>query len=349
MKNTKLFTLAFIGLITLSNSLFAAEVNDANFKLFVEKNKTQLIRKSLEFQAVVFDDYKGGSYRIRKELLPKEFIGGEMHCGKLDINNDLTAFIQIAYGQKTVQKGKVVLVSSSEWEIVDDSEAYETGGKPTFIVHAEHCAVRSASSNPAMAKSPAEVSQKASTQFVSPAPGSLVSGRYLISADGEEVTDAKTDLVWRRCPEGLKSRMESCLNVEVIDFVGVGKKVNCPDGFTIFFSYGCQRPLLQPVTYSRIEALDRAKNLASVNGKGWRIPTSKEYFSLFISDSVRAPFLNWHVDQRVFPDNPRVNFITSEINSSQQPVFIGFDTIGAIRGGNYPMNEKGRLRLVRSN
>lgn len=78
--------------------------------------------------------------------------------------------------------------------------------------------------------------------------------RYAYSADGAEVTDAQTGLIWRRCTEG-QTWMNS----------------TCTGGLTVF---GHERALAHAMTQS-----------------GWRLPNVKELTSLVDTGSVR-PAIN---------------------------------------------------------
>lgn len=130
-----------------SKPVNGADVTDANFKEFIGKHKGDVIKKNVELQTTVIDNYKGGSYQIRKAVLPKEFKGGEIHCATLYINNKVAASSQDSITDPLIKTGNSVLLSSNEFELHDDSEAYETRTKPTFIMHAQRCNARSASPN----------------------------------------------------------------------------------------------------------------------------------------------------------------------------------------------------------
>ena len=76
------------------------------------------------------------------------------------------------------------------------------------------------------------------------ATSSQAQDRFTTSADGQEVTDATTKLVWRRCAEGLKWNGKTC----------AGK--------------------LLKVKYAG------AKSAAASAGNGWRLPTREELVTL---------------------------------------------------------------------
>ena len=88
--------------------------------------------------------------------------------------------------------------------------------------------------------------------------------RYAVSADGQEVTDTTTHLVWRRCVEGASW-----------------------DGHT------CQGKA------TRFTFAD-AKKAAAAAGHGWRVPTKDELTSLVVTPAKRGP----HIDLGAFPAAP---------------------------------------------
>jgi len=75
---------------------------------------------------------------------------------------------------------------------------------------------------------------------------SAAQGRYSVSPDGNEVTDATTHLVWRRCAEGLRWNGRAC------------------DGKLTKFFY------------------HEAKQHAADSGAHWRLPTRDELVTLVV-------------------------------------------------------------------
>lgn len=98
---------------------------------------------------------------------------------------------------------------------------------------------------------------------------SVVSQRYLYSADGLEVHDAATGLSWRRCPEGYYTSPTD---------------VTCASNFTSTFTHEL--------------ALTRAKTISTSTGKEWRVPNAKELLSIADTTKSGPPF-----DTSIFPNN----------------------------------------------
>lgn len=90
--------------------------------------------------------------------------------------------------------------------------------------------------------------------------------RFTISSDGQEVTDATTRLVWRRCGEGAHWDGKTC----------TGKLVK----------------------YKYASARQAAESAAKGTGKTWRIPTREELVTLYDAKLKKTP----RVDGRVFPN-----------------------------------------------
>lgn len=87
---------------------------------------------------------------------------------------------------------------------------------------------------------------------------------FVISADGSEVTDQKTGLIWKRCSEGMAWNGTTCA------------------GAATLFRYET--------------ALAHARTLASSTGVGWRVPNIKELASII--DKSR---INPAIDATAFP------------------------------------------------
>jgi hypothetical protein len=96
--------------------------------------------------------------------------------------------------------------------------------------------------------------------------------RYSYSSDGSEVTDSKTGLVWRRCPEGWSWVDSTC-------------RIAPPT----------------PTAYTYEEALARAQSQ-----HGWRLPSVKEMSS--IADRSRS---NPAIDTTAFPATVAAQFWSS--------------------------------------
>jgi hypothetical protein len=104
-------------------------------------------------------------------------------------------------------------------------------------------------------------------------------GRFAISADGQEVTDAKTRLTWRRCAEGMRWDGKAC------------------SGKLLKFSYaGAKR-----------DAAESARD-----GKGWRIPSRDELIALVDMDQKKKP----RIDPKAFPQTPSLPFWAARAGST---------------------------------
>ncbi len=134
--------------------------------------------------------------------------------------------------------------------------------------------------------------------------------RFTLSADGQEVVDSKTGLVWRRCVEGMSWKARTC----------TGKA---------FFS-------------NQAEAAARAKNTATAEGAPWRLPTMKELSSIVNvreADEGKAT-----IDPAAFPATPVARFWTSSSVGPGYFMYVGFAEGSAGEGAR---NSPGAVRLVR--
>jgi hypothetical protein len=94
-------------------------------------------------------------------------------------------------------------------------------------------------------------------------------GRFTLSADGAEVTDTTTKLVWRRCVEGMQWDGKAC------------------SGKPMRFKYA------------------EAKRHVADSGKGWGIPTRTELASLVDRTPKKKKPL---IDAVAFPQTPALQF-----------------------------------------
>jgi Protein of unknown function (DUF1566) len=134
--------------------------------------------------------------------------------------------------------------------------------------------------------------------------------RYNLSADGQEVTDSKTGLVWRRCAEGMVWKAPTCTG--------------------------------QAVYSTQAEAAGRAKAVATSGDQPWRLPTMKELSSIV---AVReAGEGKAAIDATIFPVTPLARFWTSSSVGPGYFMFVGFLEGSA---GEGPRNSPGATRLVR--
>lgn len=103
--------------------------------------------------------------------------------------------------------------------------------------------------------------------------------RFIISEDGTEVTDNKTGLIWRRCPEGMIASDDGCVGI--------------------------------PGTYNLANALALAQSEAKATRKAWRLPKVEELSSI-VDMNRKDP----SIDTDVFPGTPGSPFFTSSPDGS---------------------------------
>ena len=134
--------------------------------------------------------------------------------------------------------------------------------------------------------------------------------RYAISADGSEVTDSKTGLIWRRCPEGMTASSNGCSGVAA--------------------------------AYSWDQSLALANEVALASGKSWRLPNAKE-----LSSIVDASLGNPAIDTHAFPGTPAAPFwsATPVENNPLKAWYVMF--YGGFLN-TYVCGGKFQVRLVRS-
>ena len=136
--------------------------------------------------------------------------------------------------------------------------------------------------------------------------------RYVISTNGNEVTDSVTGLIWRRCAEGMK--------ITANGYSGTA------------------------TAYSSDQAQSWAKNEALTSGKPWRLPSLKELSS--IVDSSRC---NPAIDTDAFPGTPGSPFWSAP-PAADEPAYawgVNFD-YGYVDYGSEHNSAGYRVRLVRS-
>ena len=134
--------------------------------------------------------------------------------------------------------------------------------------------------------------------------------RYTPSADGHEITDSRTGLIWRRCAEGMTWKVRTCTG--------------------------------QAVFLNQPEAAARAKAAAAPEAE-WRLPVLKELSSIV---SVReAEEGKAAIDPVAFPGTPVARFWTSSSSGPGYFTFVGFSDGSA---GESPRAAPGAVRLVRN-
>lgn len=137
----------------------------------------------------------------------------------------------------------------------------------------------------------------------------MAAPRYTPSPDGQEISDSKTGLVWRRCAEGMDWKAITCVNKAV---------------FLNFFG-----------------AEARAKT-AAASGQPWRLPTMKELSSIV---AVReAEEGKAAIDPVAFPATPVARFWSSSSVGRGYFMYVAFTEGSA---GEGERNSPGAVRLVR--
>jgi hypothetical protein len=100
------------------------------------------------------------------------------------------------------------------------------------------------------------------------------SSRFVISADGQEVSDISTGLIWQRCPLGMYWTENTC------------------QGAASYMMW--------------YEALPAAADVARKAGIVWRLPNVKELAGLLDYNVI-----NQAIDKQVFPATPNAPFWSS--------------------------------------
>jgi predicted secreted protein len=111
--------------------------------------------------------------------------------------------------------------------------------------------------------------------------------RFVVSANGQEVTDQNNGLIWRRCPEGMTATANKC------------------SGAAATFDYN--------------EALNRAMTQAKATKIQWRLPDANELYSIAIEGRKDVA-----IDTTFFPGTPPDYFWTSFKESPEYSKSINF-------------------------
>lgn len=132
-----------------------------------------------------------------------------------------------------------------------------------------------------------------------------------VAADGSEVKDTATGLIWRRCSEGQTWSGSTCTGTAA--------------------------------TYTHENALLRAKTEATSSGKAWRVPNVKELSSI----TQLGVSVNPSIDTAAFPATPSSYFWSSSpyVGYSYGAWFVFFG-YGYVYSGDY-RNGSVYVRLVR--
>ena len=133
---------------------------------------------------------------------------------------------------------------------------------------------------------------------------------FTVSADGTEVTDGRTGLVWRRCAEGMAAAGGTCTGTAS--------------------------------TFTHELALARARDQATSTSVAWRLPNVKELASI-VDRSKGKPA----IDGVAFPVTPVNGFWSSSpfVGYAVNAWVVGFGN--GVVGSGYRGNS-GYVRLVRA-
>lgn len=133
--------------------------------------------------------------------------------------------------------------------------------------------------------------------------------RYTPSSDGDEITDSKTGLIWRRCAEGMSWKKTSC----------TGKAT---------FANQAQAVALAKAQATKDEA--------------WRLPTLKELNSILAVREIDVG--KAAIDPKAFPATPIARYWTTTSVGPSYYMVVGF---GEGHSGEGERNSPGASRLVR--
>jgi len=134
---------------------------------------------------------------------------------------------------------------------------------------------------------------------------------YVISADGAEVTDQKTGLIWRRCVEGMTYSGGTCTGAAS--------------------------------TFTHEAALQRATAEASSTGIAWRLPNVKE-----LSSIIDRTHTNPAIDVTAFPVTPATGLFWSSSPCMNGPLDAWYVEFGSGKVWSYGRSDSYYVRLVRA-
>jgi hypothetical protein len=139
-------------------------------------------------------------------------------------------------------------------------------------------------------------------------PAAMAASPFTVSADGKEVTDARSGLTWRRCAEGMTATGKGCTGT--------------------------------PLAVDHDGAIKRAAAQAKSTGVAWRLPNTNELRGL--ADESRFKLA---IDTDAFPGTPPEHFWTSERINNDYAYAVNF--YNGFHYDRYHTNEN-HVRLVRS-
>ena len=135
--------------------------------------------------------------------------------------------------------------------------------------------------------------------------------RFKLSADGQEVLDTTSNLLWRRCPEGMQWDGKVCKG--------------------------------KPTKYSFAAAKKYTAAAAKDSAKAWHVPTKEELLSIVIKGKKKPM-----TDLKAFPNTPSAPFwsLRTGFDDNLNAWAINFGN-GHVYGNSG--EAKFHLRLVRAN
>ncbi len=155
---------------------------------------------------------------------------------------------------------------------------------------------------------------------------------FVVSGDGQEVTDARTGLVWRRCAEGARWDGNNCS--------GVPGTYNYNDALArASRAIGYDDPAPNASLPSTEKSAAGSKPPA--NSSGWRLPTVYELSS--ITDRSRS---NPTIDGAAFPGTP-ASWHWSATFDATNPSYVWIISFYNGYASNIGPYNKGYVRLVR--
>ena len=133
---------------------------------------------------------------------------------------------------------------------------------------------------------------------------------FTVSADGTEVTDGRTGLVWRRCAEGMTATGGTCTGTAS--------------------------------SFTHEQALAQARDQATSTSVAWRLPNVRELVS--IVDRSKS---NPAIDTVAFPATPAIAFWSSspKVGDASFAWVVRFDNVVVGSGGR---SNAAPVRLVRA-
>jgi Protein of unknown function (DUF1566) len=139
-------------------------------------------------------------------------------------------------------------------------------------------------------------------------PCAFAASAYTVSADGKEVTDSRTGLIWRRCAEGMTASARGCTGT--------------------------------PLALDHSAAVARAATQAKASGLTWRLPSTAELRG--IADEKRFKLA---IDTDAFPGTPPEHFWTADRINAEYAYAVNF--YNGFHYDRYHTNPH-HMRLVRS-